>query len=341
MCATLEEAGEQLRYKSSAGQEPEKIYRSLASEFGDESARLDGAANVGISLDSIYERTTGISGTPLRDGYHFGQTIVNDYGRPYGEGINFVAGVSGHAVAGPFSFYVRAEYQHAPPGPVLSDQARQVIQTVDGLPATPPNTPFASVNSLNLLEGYVGLQVKDWQFTFGKQALWWGTGEGGSMLFSTNASPITMLQINRVRPSTLPGILARLGPMQVDYILGRVSGHNWVCCTNSGVIGSWTRPLVDQPFITGQKLSFKPSPNLELGIGASILVGGTGVPFTSHTFLQAAFSTASTGTQEVPPTLVIDAASLFCLPRPEDAGLGHVLCRRLYRRSSKSLVCLG
>ena len=66
-----------------------RIYGELSKEFSDETARLNGAANVGASLDSIYTRVTNISGPPLRDGYHFGQTIVNDYGRPFGEGTNF------------------------------------------------------------------------------------------------------------------------------------------------------------------------------------------------------------------------------------------------------------
>jgi hypothetical protein len=43
-------------------------------------------------------------------------------------------------------------------------------------------------------------------------------------------------------------------------------------------------------------LSFKATPNLELGIGATILVGGDGVPFTTHNFLKAVFSTQSVGT---------------------------------------------
>ena len=148
---------------------------------------------------------------------------------------------------------------------------------------------------MNLLEGYMGIQVGGWQFSFGKQQLWWGTSTGGSMLFSTNAAPITMLRLNRTMPSPLPGILGRLGPVQFEYILGRLSGQNWVCCTNLGLTGSWTQTLSDQPFISAQKISFKPTPNLEVGVGATILVGGNGVPFTTHNFLRAMFSTTSIG----------------------------------------------
>ena len=91
-----------------------KIYEALQTEFAPETARLDGAPNLGASLDSVYTRVTGISGKPLSDGYHFGQTIINDYGRPYGEGFNNVTGFTSHAVAGPFAISVQGEYQHAP-----------------------------------------------------------------------------------------------------------------------------------------------------------------------------------------------------------------------------------
>ena len=50
--------------------------QDLDREFKTEIARLDGAANVGGRVDSVYTRMMGISGTPVRDGYHFGQTII-------------------------------------------------------------------------------------------------------------------------------------------------------------------------------------------------------------------------------------------------------------------------
>ena len=68
--------------------EADKIYAALQTEFASETARRNGAANLGLSLDSIYTDVTGIAGKPLRDGFHFGQTIVNDYGRPYAAGFN-------------------------------------------------------------------------------------------------------------------------------------------------------------------------------------------------------------------------------------------------------------
>src|SRR5206468_8999003 len=68
-CARLlEEVNEQLA-ESPQDTPAQKIYTELSMEFSDETARLDGAANLGASLDSVYVRTTNISGAPLRDGY--------------------------------------------------------------------------------------------------------------------------------------------------------------------------------------------------------------------------------------------------------------------------------
>jgi len=293
----LEEANENVQ--DSGAEEDnaaEKLVVALRSEFVDESRRLDGDTNLGVTLDSVYTRFTGVSGTPLRDGYHFGQTLINDYGRPYSHGFNDVTGISTHAVAGPFSFYVRGEYQHAPSAPGLPDQAGQAISAVDLVPAPPPGVPIPTTDRMNLLEGYVGIQLKDWQLTFGKQELWWGADASGPMMFSTNTPPIMMLQLTRVKPITLPSILGRIGPIRTQYILGRLTGHHWVDAQPlMGNFGSWTKPLSDQPFISGEKISFKPTSNLEFGISATTIFAGPGYPFTFHSLLRAVFSAATPG----------------------------------------------
>jgi membrane-associated phospholipid phosphatase len=286
-CARLlvEEAGKQIE-DDEQGSKSRKLYAALSSEFREEIGRLGGDPNLGIKLDSVYTRVAGISGTPLRDGLHFGQTIVNDYGRPYAEGFNNVTGFVSHAEAGPLSFFLRGEYQHAPSASPISNQAAQVIQAVDGLPFAPPLTPTQRINRFDVLEGYAGLQINNWQITFGKQSLWW-------MLFSANSEPILMLQLNRVKPFQLPSILSVFGPMRIDYLVGRLDGYHWVYGVNSGFVGSWTQSLSDEPFIVGEKLSFKPSENLELGISATALFGGPGVPATTHRLLKAMFSTGN------------------------------------------------
>jgi Capsule assembly protein Wzi/PAP2 superfamily len=293
-CARLVE--EAVDHQSSLEKDPpvpDRLIDSLETEFATEIGLLGGARNRSIELESVYARFTGISGQPLRDGYHFGQTVTNDFGRPYGEGFNSVTGISGWASSGPFTAYLRGEYQHAPVGPTLPLGARQFIQTADyGLPL-PPSQMWPSADRFRALDAYVAMKFENWQISFGKQSLWWGPAEGGSMMFSNNAAPATMLRISRVTPAKLPSILGWLGPVRTDFFVGRLSGHEFLWGAPTGLLGEWGTPLSNQPMIHGEKLSFKPTPNLEFGFSFTGLFAGEGVPLTSKTFLRSLISTAN------------------------------------------------
>src|SRR6266478_3097498 len=253
-CARLlGEAGEKIDGEGAGGAEAEKVYRLLETEFHDEVEGPNGRGNLRGRVESLYSRVTGISGKPLTDGYHFGQTIINDYGRPYQEGFNSVDGFSGWMTSGRLVGYVRGEYQRSPSAPALSETARQTIATVDAIPAIPPATPFASVNRLRLLDAYFGLNFENWQVTFGKQSLWWGPGDGGPMMFSDNVEPINMFRISRISPFQLPSILKFLGPIRMEFFVGQLEGHHFVD-TASGITGSWSQPLSPQPFTEGEKI---------------------------------------------------------------------------------------
>jgi hypothetical protein len=94
-----------------------KFYDSLSREFAYEFKAMAGEQNLHAQLESVYTRFTNVSGRPLTDNYHFGQTVVNDFGRPFERGFNSVDGLSAWAAAGRFVFYARGEYQHAPSAP--------------------------------------------------------------------------------------------------------------------------------------------------------------------------------------------------------------------------------
>jgi hypothetical protein len=83
-------------------------------------------------IESVYSVARGISGTPLRDSFHLGSTIINDYGRPYENGFNNYSGASGYATAGRFTFYVRGEFQGAPSAAGYSQSLAQALSTIDG-----------------------------------------------------------------------------------------------------------------------------------------------------------------------------------------------------------------
>jgi membrane-associated phospholipid phosphatase len=289
-CARLlHEAQENLGDGGTENEETLKILRALEREFGMELEGNGGGVGGVFRVESVYSRTEYISGTPLQDGYHFGQTVINDFGRPYAEGWNTVNGFSAYATQGPWVAYVRGEWQTAPSVPALSLTARQTVQTVDLLPQLPPDKPQPAINRFQFLDAYVGLTMSDWEFSFGRQSLWWGPGVGGPMLFSNNAEPINMFRVNRVTPFKLPSILGWLGPMRTELFFGQLSGYQFVLAP-TGFEGQFGQSLAQQPFIHGQKISFKPTRNFEFGVFRTTIYGGPGYPLTTHTLLRSLFS---------------------------------------------------
>jgi hypothetical protein len=276
----LEEAQEKIADEDNSGQAV-KIYHDLANEFSSETARLNGVANLGVSLDSIYTRAMNISSPPLRDGYHFGQTIINDYGRPYGQGFNSVDGVIAHAEAGPFAFFARAEYQYAP---AVASYGPSVLQAIANADLTSPvSDGRAQVNRFDLVEGTVSVDWHNTQVSFGKQSLWLGPGESGALLMSDNAEPVVMLKLESVSPYRVPLLSRVLGPVQAEYFLGQLAGHQFEF-DGTQLLGPGG--ITPQPFLDGGKLSFKPTPNLEMGMGFTAQFAGPGLPFTFSNFIR-------------------------------------------------------
>ena len=277
-----------------------QIYHDLTQEFGREVELLGGGDNGEVRLESSYTRATEIVGKPLTDGYHFAQTIYDDFGRPEEQGFNSVAGLSGWAEEGPFVAYIRGEYQHSPSAPALPLAARQA-ESIDDFAHSiipppypiPPDTPTPSISRGRLLDNYVSMTVSDWQFSYGKQSLWWGPSEGGGMMMSDNADPLTMFRVERVTPTKLPGIFGFLGPMRVEFFLGQYSGYQFMF-TPSGLVGQYGQSLHPQPIVHGERFSFKPTPNFEFGMSRTTDYGGPDYPLTLRTFLRSVFSTTLT-----------------------------------------------
>jgi Capsule assembly protein Wzi len=267
------------------------LIKELAGEFAVELRQRDGKCNRQAAIDSIDWRSRAISGTPLTDGYHFAQTLTNDYGRPYGTGANIYTGISGRAAFGPFASYVRVELQRTAPGVATPASADAAIAAADFTPAA-ASGPVSGFNRGRALEAYASYTFHNNQLSFGKQALWWGPGKGGPLLFSNNAEPITMLRYDRVSPFELPGFGRLLGPIRAQLFLGRLSGQQFVHVGDQ-TLGQAGVSLNNQPFINGQKFSFKPSPNLEFSFSRTAIFAGAGVGFTTKSFLRSLFSNSN------------------------------------------------
>jgi hypothetical protein len=276
-CARLvQKAGREIDSSSSVPDQARQVQIELKKEFQGELDALAGGKDRVIRLESVYANVMGINGTPLNDSYHFGQTIINNYGRPYEEGFNSDDGFSGYATAGRFTVYVRGEYQHAASAPAYSLPVQQFIATADNNPVLPP-TPVPTTNQFRLLDTYVSANVANWDLSFGKQSLWWGPGDGGALLFSDNAEPIYMVRASRIAPFRLPWIFRWLGPMKWDLFYGKLSGNQYP----------------PGPMIHGEKISFKPTENLEVGFSRTTEFGGVGRALTAGAIFNSYFSFSS------------------------------------------------
>jgi Capsule assembly protein Wzi len=244
-----------------------RLLTALKAEFE------ESAPGTQLRLESLYTRAIGIGGTPLRDSYHFGQTIANDLGRPYDSGFNSVAGFSGYGSAGRFSAYLRGEFQQAPGRAAPRQSLQDFLSRTDGNPLQPAS-PSASTTRFEPLEMYVGVQLGFENITVGKQALWWGPGEESAFAFSDNAAPFYMLRFEQQRPFELPG---RFAKVRTEILVGQLSGHHWPA----------------RPYINAQKIALDLPGNLELGFTRSAIFGGEGRPLTLHTFGQSLFGVNS------------------------------------------------
>jgi hypothetical protein len=294
----VKEASDPIADDEAPNSESARIHRALQQEFAEEITLLAGGDNAELRLESAYTRGAEIVGKPLTDGDHFGQTIVNDYGRPEEQGFNDVTGISGWASYGPLTVYGRGEYQHSPSAPALPMGALNAISRADfresGLAGPlPPDTPTPAFNEGRFLDSYVALNLSDWQFSYGNQSLWWGPSQGGPLMFSDNAEPLRMFRVNRVTPFTLPSFLSVLGPMRIEAFIGQYSGYQFLA-TPAGLVGQYGQSLNPQPIVHGERISFKPTENLEIGLSRTTDYGGPGYPLTLHSFLRSVFSTSNT-----------------------------------------------
>jgi len=258
----------------------------LSDEFLNETELLRGAPSRGAGVTSLYVRGTQIGGPPLRDAFHFGQTIADDFGRPYGQGFNAIAGTEVHAEYGMFSVALRGEYQDSRALFQYNDAALVAIASMDALPIQSlPNT--TSLSRPRLVEATFSMKALGWQASFGEESQWWGQGRSTSLLLSNNAEAPVLLRIQRDKSLQLPGFLAYLGQINNTFFIGQLRGQHFIRGPVQAptIYGSATKTLNPQPFLWGDQLDFKVSPNLELGFELVCMWAGYGRPATLGTWL--------------------------------------------------------
>jgi Capsule assembly protein Wzi len=287
----LEGTSDQIReadmYGDSTAGEAQELYAALMRELHTDVQAPCPASRVRLRIESSYSAVRAISGASLQDSFHLGSSVINDYGRPFEKGFNNYSGLSGYASAGRFLLYVRGEFQSAPSAAGYSTTLAQTLSVVDyvpfidtttGLPynqATIPLGPLARTTAGRLIEAYASLHLLNHEVSIGKQDDWLGPGLGAGMAYSNNAENIYSFRINRIEPLHIPGLSRILGPFRYDFLVGSLKGH--------------TSP--NDPWVHVEKISFKPTRDLEFGFERTVIWGGKGhEPVTIHTFLQSFFS---------------------------------------------------
>ena len=285
--------------------EAQGIYAALMHELQTEDPGPGLQRGTVTGVYSVYTRLMGIAGRPLRDSYHVGQTLVNDYGRPYAAGFNNITGFSTVNERGRFSLFVRGEYQHSPAydGYTLA-QAQQLsaIDQIEFVGFNQPQTtiPYGNTGSQNhfrLQEATVSFHLLGHEVSGGKSDAWLGPGEGASMAYSNGAEDIYGLRIDRVEPMYIPLIRRVLGPLRYNFLVGSVQGHS--------------QP--NNPWMHSEMFSFAPTGNFQFGFQRTVIWGGHGhgcfidantidyscnQPVTLHTFFKSFFDINDTTIQE-------------------------------------------
>ncbi len=295
----LEDTGDMLADadKSPGEDEAEGIYDSLKRELREEMSNNCSTEKGSAKVESTYSAVRGISGTPLRDSYHLGSTIVNDYGRPYAKGLNNYTGASGYASAGRFLLYARGEFQGSPSATGYSQALATQLEANDlttyyftpncwagGTPCTPipynkqatvPAGPIATATRGRFLEAYVSAQLLNHVISFGKQDYWQSPAAGASMSYSNNAENLYSFRINRIEPLDVPGLSRITGPFRYEFMIGPLKGH--------------TYPI--NPWVHIEKVSLRPTENLEFGFERTVIWGGKGhEPVNLKSFARSFFS---------------------------------------------------
>ena len=274
-----------------ATDEAARIYTALTRELRFNPQASCQAPEDHVRVESVYSVARGISGTPLRDSYHLGSTIINDYGRPYQSGFNNYSGVSGYASAGRFLLHVRGEFHEAPSAAgysttlaqTLANQRRRLLsghqQSSHGPAHTSrppsrrgpsPQSPMGASSRRTPPTACSTTRFPSASRTTGSAPDWAAAWPTPTMRRTSTPSASTAL--NRCTFRCSPCLT---GPFRYEFLVGSLKGHTYP----------------NDPWVHVEKISFRPTENLEFGFERTVIWGGKGhEPINLHTFLRSFFS---------------------------------------------------
>ena len=190
-------------------------------------------------------------GTPL---------LPNNRGVVYGTGNNFsLQFSSSFQLWDVFSGYVE---------PIMIERENATAgRSTGGIPSTVGRLDNTDIE---LLTGYLKFSPFDFlEVEVGRDSMWWGQGDRGTLILTDNASPLDMLKVSNPTPSFLPWYFSYLGPFKYTIFCAVLDDD---------------RDFVNTRF-AGTRVDFKPTPDLEIGLSHTFMFGGDGGP-SSGGFMQ-------------------------------------------------------
>jgi len=104
------------------------------------------------------------------------------------------------------------------------------------------------------------------------------------MAYSNNAENIYSFRINRTEPLFIPLLSVLTGPFRYEFLVGSLKGHTYP----------------NDPWVHVEKISFRPTENLEFGFERTVIWGGKGhEPINLHSFLRSFFSLTAAPTTAI------------------------------------------
>ncbi|MFH1897215.1 MAG: capsule assembly Wzi family protein [Candidatus Desantisbacteria bacterium] len=182
-----------------------------------------------------------------------GLSLFNNYGQRYQQGLNLSANMTLHGKC----------YDICP----------QVEVNQDGV------TTGLKYGYLNYSRWHTSLQA-------GRIPHWWGPGQNGAWLFTTNAPTFDQLRITNQQAQSLPW----LGRLKYDFLLGRLSSQK--------IVAYGISEKEENPRFIGLRFDCTPSRYMELGIGEVCMLSGRDDGLGLKDYLQAIFPSSNTTVEE-------------------------------------------
>jgi hypothetical protein len=134
--------------------------------------------------------------------------------------------------------------------------------------------------SADLTCGYLQTRLGNLGIELGKDALWWGPGERGSLPLTNNATPRTVLKLSNLEPIKFDGLLRFLGPMDGTFFYSELDKDRHI----------------PNPSFVGFRATVNPWPHFTLSASLNSIVGGEGHQLSGSDYLD--FLTGKNATSE-------------------------------------------